>query len=89
MNEQIDTAPMPPGMVVFAELGSAGEIVAGLQDEFPGLSRSTVWRWSQPREVGGTDGIIPARYHRPLLRLAQRLGRKLTADDIVHGRSSA
>jgi hypothetical protein len=86
MNTSTDIDTIPPGQVVFTEFGSAGDIVTGLQDEFPGLSRSTVWRWAQPRDAGGTDGIIPSRYHRPLLRLAQRLGRKLSADDLVHGR---
>lgn len=86
MNEHTETA-VSPGQVVIDEIGLTAT-VSGLQDEFPTLSKSTVWRWSQPRATGGTDGIVPARYHRPLLRLAQRLGRSLSTDDLVHGRSA-
>lgn len=50
-----------------------------------GVSESTVWRWSQSTERG-TGGLIPAKYHQPLLRLAREKGIKLTADDLVHGR---
>ncbi len=75
---------LPPGEVVIAEIGLM-PTVQGLQDEFPGLNKSTVWRWAQPSPVG-TDGIVPSRYHRPLMQLAQRLGRRLTADDLVFGR---
>lgn len=80
-------ASNPPGQVVIEELGLMA-VVDGLQAEFPGLAKSTVWRWSQPRSGGGTDGIIPARYHLPLLRLSQRLGCTLTPDDLVFGRPS-
>lgn len=86
MNTNTETA-VSPGQVVIDEIGLTAT-VQGLQTEFPTLSKSTVWRWSQPRKAGGTDGIVPARYHRPLLRLAQRLGRTLSTDDLVHGRSA-
>lgn len=60
--------------------------VNGLRGEFPRLNKSTVWRWAQPKDAGGTDGIVPSRYHRPLLRLAQQTGKTLTTDDLVFGR---
>lgn len=50
-----------------------------------GVTRVTVWRWAQPADRG-TGGIIPARYHAPLLRLAKERGVNLTADDLVSGR---
>jgi hypothetical protein len=75
-----------PGEVVLAELG-LGPAVAGLRAEFPSISRSTVWRWGQPRNAGGTGGLIPPRYHVPLLRLAKNTGRTLTTNDLVYGRS--
>jgi len=74
-----------PGQVVLAEIGLANTLT-GLQPEFPTLAKSTVWRWGQVSERGVTSGLIPSQYHRPLLRLAQRLGRTLTADDLVNGR---
>lgn len=75
-----------PGEVVLHELG-LGPAVSGLREEFPTISRSTVWRWGQPRTAGGTGGLIPPRYHVPLLRLAAANGRTLTTDDLVYGRA--
>lgn len=87
MNDADAYDTVSPGQVIIDELGLVA-VVEGLRDEFPTLSKSTVWRWSQRRSAGGTDGIIPSRYHLPLLRLAQRAGRSLTPDDLVVGRSS-
>jgi hypothetical protein len=75
---------IPPGEVVLTEIGLM-TVVKELQPEFPTLNKSTVWRWSRPAPAG-TGGTVPSRYHQPLVRLAQRLGRKLTADDLVFGR---
>lgn len=58
--------------------------VGPVADEL-GIARSTVWRWTQP-EGKGTNGIVPACYHRPLLTLAQQRGKRLTSDDLVNGR---
>lgn len=52
------------------------------------LSESTIWRWAQPRPRG-TGGLIPSRYHAPLLALAERIGVDLTATDLVLGRQMA
>ncbi len=48
------------------------------------LSESTVWRWSQPAPKG-TDGLVPSKYHAPLLRLAADLGVPLTPEELVLG----
>ena len=50
------------------------------------LNRTTVWRWGQKVPVG-TGGIVPARYHADLLSFAHQSGERLTADDLVHGRT--
>lgn len=42
---------------------------------------TTIMRW---RSTGG--GLIPSRYHIPLLDLARKQGRTLTETDLVHGR---
>lgn len=76
-----------PGEVVVQEFGSAYQLAALLGEHFPGLGRSTVWRWAQPRAAGGTGGVIPSRYHLPLLRLAREHGRNLSADDLIFGRN--
>lgn len=88
MNESNHPAEIvPPGKVVIDVIGLM-PTVDGLKPEFPNLNRSTVWRWSQPRCDGGTDGIVPSRYHLPLMRLAKQLGRNLTAEDLVFGRGA-
>jgi len=46
-----------------------------------GKNYTRVYRWMRPREVGGTDGLIPARYHRDLLDYARKNGRPLTPED--------
>jgi hypothetical protein len=48
------------------------------------LSESTVWRWSQPVPKG-TGGLVPSRYHVPLLQLAKELGVPLTEAELVRG----
>ena len=51
-----------------------------------GVSRSTIWRWGQPVPKG-TGGLIPSRYHAPLLSMARERSIILTADDLVLGRA--
>lgn len=50
-----------------------------------GVSRTSVWRWSQPAPTG-TGGLIPSRYHAKLLAFATQAGVHLTAEDLVLGR---
>lgn len=79
------TENVTPGEIVLAEIGLM-PAVRGLREEFPSLSKSTVWRWSRSKHEGGTDGMVPHRYHVPLLRLSRKLGRTLTPEDLVLGR---
>lgn len=81
MNGSPFPRPITPGQVVRAEFSLAEAARACEVDE------STVWRWAQEAPKG-TSGVVPARYHLTLLRLAHRLGRKLTTDDLVLGRHS-
>lgn len=48
------------------------------------VSESTVWRWAQPVPKG-TGGLVPSRYHAPLLQLAADIGIVLTPEDLVLG----
>lgn len=68
-----------PGALVNRELGTAA-IAESLS-----LQRSTVWRWAQKRPRG-TGGLVPAEYHRDLMSLAHRLGKSLSANDLIFGR---
>lgn len=47
-----------------------------------GLDRIAVWRWSQPREKGGQDGLVPAKHLQRLLALARHEGILFTDDDL-------
>lgn len=47
------------------------------------IDPATVYRWNYTKEAGGTGGVIPAKWHRPLLELAKMVDVKLTAEDIV------
>lgn len=85
MNKNPTIKKVTPGEVVLAEIGLM-PTVRGLNPEFPSLSKSTVWRWARGKDEGGTGGMVPHRYHVPLLRLARKLGRTLTPDDLVLGR---
>lgn len=69
-----------PGQVVLAvfSLSEAAEAC--------GVSSSTVWRWGQ-KVPKGTGGVIPSGYHVALLQLAHRMGRSLSAEDLVLGRT--
>ena len=71
---------VPPGAVVLSEF-----TLAEVSDACR-VSQSTAWRWGQP-DPKGTGGIVPARYHVPLLQLARHLGRTLSTDDLILGRS--
>jgi hypothetical protein len=46
-----------------------------------GLSPSTVCRWTYPREIGGTAGLIPARWQHPLMAMARESGVDLRPED--------
>lgn len=75
----LEHRPITPGQVVLREF-SLAEAARACD-----VAESTVWRWAQPMGKG-TGGVVPSRYHLPLLRLARRLGRNLTTDDLVLGR---
>lgn len=38
-----------------------------------GIDRSVVFRWSRPPSVGGTGGLVPAKYHTGLILTARDL----------------
>jgi hypothetical protein len=64
--------PKSPAEVVIAIMGG-DDAVAGII----GRHRTTVTRWRQPREKGGTGGLVPAEHQQPLLDEARRIGKDL------------
>lgn len=59
------------------------EKCGGVQNvaEWLGLDLSTVYRFTYPRERGGTGGVIPANHQAPLLQKARDNGVDLRPDD--------
>lgn len=54
-----------------------------------GCDPTTVWRfqpWPKNKPKNNKQGIIPVRWHRKLLDLAAKEGKKLSIEDIVYGR---
>lgn len=49
--------------------------------EILGINLSSVYRFTYPRERGGTGGLIPTRYQRTLLAAARERGLDLTPED--------
>ena len=48
--------------------------------EITGADRTRVYRWTQPREKGGTDGIIPPKPARKLWAHAKATGLDIPVD---------
>ena len=48
-----------------------------------GVAVHTVYRWTYPRSRGGTDGVIPQRYHQRILQRAEVGDVEVTAADLV------
>jgi hypothetical protein len=69
---------MEPAQTIIAKLGGPG-VVAGVVK----VHRTRVSNWKRPRTSGGTDGLIPQRYHRPLLDYANEKSIELNAEDFL------
>lgn len=67
---------------IIQRLGGASAVSAHL-----GLNISTVCRWTYPREVGGSAGLIPSRWHHPLLEMAHEKGIDLSPSDFFYAPS--
>lgn len=51
-----------------------------------GVNASTVCRWSKPRRLGGTGGMVPSEYMQTLLEAAANAGKMLTAEHLIRGK---
>jgi hypothetical protein len=67
---------LDPAYSVVERLGGKSE-VAELLD----VDKSTITRWCQPKP-GGTGGVIPLRYWRPLLEQAKDRGIDLRLEEL-------
>lgn len=51
--------------------------------ELTGIDKSSVYRWTYPREKGGTEGAIPHANHGKIIAVAYLNKIKLTRSDLV------
>ena len=51
--------------------------------ELTDIEKSSVYRWTYPKDRGGTDGAIPHANHNKILKAAAHAGIKLTRSDLV------
>lgn len=51
-----------------------------------GCNRSTIFRWTQPEEKGGTGGRVPSTRQSTILAKAREMGIRLDAIDLVDTR---
>jgi hypothetical protein len=47
-----------------------------------GRDKTTILKWMYPREARGTGGLIPSRYHVPILKAAHERGIPLNAAEL-------
>lgn len=69
---------MEPAKTIIQKLGGARVV-----SKITGTAYTAPYRWQYSKTFGGTDGLIPQRYHRPLLRFAKNNQIDLTASDFL------
>jgi hypothetical protein len=72
---------LEPANTIIARFGGPDKV-----REVTGASRTRVYRWTQPKERGGTDGIIPMSHAAKLLNFARENGIDVTGDDLIGAR---
>jgi len=69
-----------PAYTIINLLGGATKVAAFLK-----TTRQAVWKWTWPRQKGGTGGLVPQRHHPAILALARQQGVYLTAEHFLPG----
>lgn len=69
---------LKPASTIIALFGGRDEIV-----KITGVDRTRVYRWTQPKSRGGTDGLIPFGHVAALLKAAHQRKINLSADDFL------
>lgn len=75
---------MEPAQTILAKLGGPTAVSKVL-----GIHRTRASNWQRPRIKGGTDGVVPQRYHRQLLDHATSIGVELSPADFLPARAPA
>jgi hypothetical protein len=50
-----------------------------------GVSRATVWKWSQPRKKGGTGGVIPVEHAPKIVDAGKKIGLDIALTSFIPG----
>lgn len=66
---------MEPASSIIKELGGATKVA-----EVTGVHRTGVWKWTQPKEAGGSAGMIPTKHIPKLLEFARENDLPITAE---------
>jgi hypothetical protein len=77
---------MEPAHSIIKRLGGEATVA-----KVTGTAFTAPYRWQYPKEKGGTGGLIPQKYHLPLLDYARANDIPLTAADFlpVHANAAA
>ena len=67
---------------VIAKFGGARALSAALASVSTPRDPSVVYKWTYPKERGGTDGRIPTNAWDNILKAARKYGIILTAEDL-------
>lgn len=70
--------PFDPAASIIARFGSAAEVGRILD-----LDKSTISRWTMPKDKRGTDGRIPHKYWGDLIAAARKRKIKLTLRELA------
>lgn len=71
---------MEPAASIIGALGGPAAVA-----EYLKTADNTPYRWTYPRDKGGTGGVIPHWHHDDLLRMAADKGVLLTRADLAEG----
>lgn len=69
---------MEPASTIIKLLGGPSKVAA-----IAGVHRTRVWNWCQPKEKGGTGGLVPLRHASLLLGFAKANGIEIDASDFI------
>jgi hypothetical protein len=73
-----------PAQSIIGKFGGVAAVAAII-----GAHRTSVNNWRRPRTAGGTNGLVPQRYHRKLLDEARRAGIALAAEEFLPRESAS
>lgn len=69
---------MEPAASIVSKLGGPTVV-----SQITGTAYTAPYRWQHPRDKGGTDGLIPFKYHSALLGYAANKGIELSPGDFL------